>query len=153
MREVVSVHVGQAGVQVGDACWELYCLEHAITADGCISCGTVLGHREDDFGTFFHQTGGGKVVPRAVFVDLEPTPIDEIRTGVYRRLFHPENLITGKEDAANNFARGCYSQGPKYLDVTLDRVRKQFWGRDRLWLLSSANSSDESRFRQKDSQV
>lgn len=29
-------------------------------------------------------------------------PIDEIRTGSYRQLFHPELLISGKEDAANN---------------------------------------------------
>ena len=39
-------------------------------------------------------------------VDLEPTVVDEIRTGTYRQLFHPEQLISGKEDAANNFARG-----------------------------------------------
>ncbi|KAL7074734.1 hypothetical protein ACQ4LE_005476 [Meloidogyne hapla] len=41
--------------------------------------------------------------PRAVMVDLEPTVIDEIRTGTYKQLFHPEQLITGKEDAANNY--------------------------------------------------
>jgi len=28
MREVLSIHVGQAGIQVGAACWELFCLEH-----------------------------------------------------------------------------------------------------------------------------
>ena len=28
MRECISVHVGQAGCQMGNACWELYCLEH-----------------------------------------------------------------------------------------------------------------------------
>jgi hypothetical protein len=33
-------------------------------------------------------------------------PIDEIRTGQYRQLFHPELLISGKEDAANNCASG-----------------------------------------------
>lgn len=31
-------------------------------------------------------------------------PVDEIRTGDYRQLFHPELLISGKEDAANNCA-------------------------------------------------
>ena len=31
-------------------------------------------------------------------------PVDEIRTGQYRQLFHPELLISGKEDAANNCA-------------------------------------------------
>lgn len=48
-------------------------------------------------------------MPRAVFVDLEPTVVDEVRTGSYRQLFHPEQLISGKEDAANNFARGHYT--------------------------------------------
>lgn len=48
-------------------------------------------------------------MPRAIFVDLEPTVIDEVRTGTYRQLFHPEQLISGKEDAANNFARGHYT--------------------------------------------
>jgi tubulin alpha len=42
---------------------------------------------------------------------LEPTVIDEIRTGTYRQLFHPEQLISGKEDAANNYARGHYTVG------------------------------------------
>lgn len=62
MREVISVHVGQAGVQMGkndndnrkidkikwnkarlsiifsgNACWELYCLEHGIQPDGQVS--------------------------------------------------------------------------------------------------------------------
>ena len=35
--------------------------------------------------------------------------MDEVRTGTYRQLFHPEQLISGKEDAANNFARGHYT--------------------------------------------
>lgn len=64
---------------------------------------------DDSFNTFFSETSSGKNVPRAVFVDLEPTVIDEIRSGSYRQLFHPEQLITGKEDAANNFARGHYT--------------------------------------------
>ncbi|RNA13506.1 Tubulin alpha [Brachionus plicatilis] len=51
----------------------------------------------NSFNTFFSETGAGKHVPRAVFVDLEPTVIDEVRTGTYRQLFHLEQLITGKE--------------------------------------------------------
>lgn len=34
MRECISVHVGQAGCQIGNACWELYCLEHGISPEG-----------------------------------------------------------------------------------------------------------------------
>lgn len=49
---------------------------------------------------------------------------DEVRTGTYRQLFHPEQLITGKEDAANNYARGHYTIGKEIVDLVLDRIRK-----------------------------
>ena len=55
---------------------------------------------------------------------LQPTVIDEVRTGAYRQLFHPEQLISGKEDAANNFARGHYTIGKEIVDLALDRIRK-----------------------------
>ena len=66
---------------------------------------------------FFLETGTGKHVPRAVFVDLEPTVIDEVRNGPYRQLFHPEQLMSGKEDAANNYARGHYTVGKEIVDL------------------------------------
>lgn len=68
-----------------------------------------MGVARDAFNTFFSETGAGKHVPRALFVDLEPTVVDQVRTGDYRRLFHPEQLLSGQEDAANNFARGHYT--------------------------------------------
>ena len=58
-----------------------------------------------------------------MFVDLEPTVIDEVRTGTYRQLFHPEQLISGKEDSANNFARGHYTIDKEIVDLCLDRIR------------------------------
>ncbi|KAK8745778.1 hypothetical protein OTU49_000003, partial [Cherax quadricarinatus] len=124
MRECISVHVGQAGVQIGNSCWELYCLEHGIHPDGQMPSDKSVGNNNDSFNTFFTETGGGKHVPRAVFVDLEPSVIDQVRTGVYRQLFHPEQMITGKEDAANNYARGHYTIGKEYVDLVLDRLRK-----------------------------
>ena len=39
-------------------------------------------------------------------------------------MFHPEQLITGKEDAANNYARGHYTIGKEIVDLVLDRIRK-----------------------------
>ncbi|XP_065047397.1 tubulin alpha-4 chain-like isoform X2 [Musa acuminata AAA Group] len=124
MRECISIHIGQAGIQVGNACWELYCLEHGIQPDGLMPSDKTIGGGDDAFNTFFSETGAGKHVPRAVFVDLEPTVIDEVRTGTYRQLFHPEQLISGKEDAANNFARGHYTIGKEIVDLCLDRIRK-----------------------------
>ena len=124
MREVLSIHVGQAGCQLGNACWELYCLEHGIQPNGLIPGEKGTKSKNDSFSTFFSETGAGKYVPRAIYADLEPSVVDEVRTGPYRQLFHPEQLITGKEDAANNFARGHYTVGKTMLDQVTDRLRK-----------------------------
>ncbi|XP_033635006.1 tubulin alpha-1C chain-like [Asterias rubens] len=124
MREIISIHIGQAGVQMGNACWELYCLEHGIQPDGQMPSDTTVGGESDPFNTFFSETNAGKHVPRAVFVDLEPSVIDEIKSGPYRQLFHPEQMICGKEDAANNYARGHYTVGKEQIDLVLDRIGK-----------------------------
>nr|XP_012596665.1 tubulin alpha chain-like 3 [Microcebus murinus] len=132
-KECLSIHVGQAGVQIGEACWELYCLEHEIQPDGTIPDRKQRDPLEDadteeqanaSFDTFFCETRAGKHVPRALFVDLEPTVVDGIRAGRYRTLFHPEQLLSGKEDAANNYARGRYSVGSGVIDLVLERTRK-----------------------------
>lgn len=77
-RECISIHVGQAGVQIGNACWELYCLEHGIQPDGQMPSDKTVGGGDDSFNTFFSETGAGKHVPRAVFVDLEPTVVGKL---------------------------------------------------------------------------
>jgi tubulin alpha len=87
-------------------------------------------------------TGTGKHVPRSLYIDLEPNGlytqcvgivilylpnilvIDEVKTGKYRSLFHPETLLTGKEDAANNYARGHYTVGKELIDQTCDKIRR-----------------------------
>ena len=83
LREVLSVHVGQAGVQMGNACWELYCLEHGIQPDGTmpedpsIDPTTGVNSTDDSVNTFFYEVTG-KYVPRGVFIDLEPSVIGNL---------------------------------------------------------------------------
>ncbi|KAK0418127.1 hypothetical protein QR680_013386 [Steinernema hermaphroditum] len=125
-RECISIHVGQAGAQIGNACWELYCMEHNIGRDGVVvenENGDKLNNHS--FNTFFSECNNGKFVPRAIYIDLEPTVLDEVRTGAFKQLFHPEQLISGKEDAANNYARGHYTIGKELIEQVLDRIRKQ----------------------------
>ncbi|KAI7979565.1 Tubulin alpha chain [Camellia lanceoleosa] len=109
LPECILIHVGQPGIQVGNACWELYYLEHGIQPDGQMPSNKTVGGGDDAFNTFFSETGTKKHIPRAVFVDLEPTVIDEVRTGTYRQLFHPEQFI---------------SVGKEIVDLCLDRIRK-----------------------------
>lgn len=57
---------------------------------------------------------------------------DETRTGIYRELYHPEQMISGKEDAANNYARGHYTIGKEILDLVMDRIRRMVNGFSKL---------------------
>mmetsp|Transcript_19413 Transcript_19413/g.49172 ORF Transcript_19413/g.49172 Transcript_19413/m.49172 type:complete len:449 (-) Transcript_19413:515-1861(-) len=124
MREVISLHIGQAGIQVGNACWELYCLEHGLNYDGTVIYEKTKNSNDDAFDTFFSETGTGKRVPRCIFLDLEPGVIDEVRNSKYRQLYHPEQLISGKEDAANNYSRGHYTIGKEVIEIVLEKIRK-----------------------------
>lgn len=126
MRECISIHIGQAGVQIGNSTWALYCLEHGIEPDGSLSKEADIVS-DNCYGTFFSEVENNKdnrVVPRAVLIDLEPSVIDEIRTGKYKQLYHPEQLLNGKEDAANNYARGHYTIGKEMIDIVMSRIYK-----------------------------
>ena len=41
-REVITLHIGQAGCQMGNAAWELFCLEHGIHPVSMIKSYQVL---------------------------------------------------------------------------------------------------------------
>ena len=123
MREVITIHVGGAGCRIGQAFWELLCLEHGILPDGTPNPNHEPGPG-DSRSSFFAEMDSGRCVPRAVFVDTEPTVIDEIRTGDYKELFHPEQLVSGKEGCHGNFARGHYTVGRAIIDEVLDKVRR-----------------------------
>lgn len=120
-REIISIQIGQAGVQMGDACWELYCLEHGINGDGSL---TSKPNVDENTTTFFTESDSNKYVPNSIFIDLEPSVIDEIRNGPHRSLYRPKMLITGKEDAANNYARGHYTVGKEIIDNVMTQIQR-----------------------------
>nr|CAD7456348.1 unnamed protein product [Timema tahoe] len=102
MRECISIHVGQAGVQIGNACWELYCLEHGIQPDGQMPSDKTIGGGDDSFNTFFSETGAGKHVPRAVFVDLEPTVVE-----ITNACFEPANQMVKCDPRHGKYMACC----------------------------------------------
>ena len=73
------------------------------------------------FGIF----SGGKYVPRAVLLDLEPGTMDSVRSGPFGQLFRPDNFVFGQSGAGNNWAKGHYTEGAELVDSVLDVVRKE----------------------------
>merc|ERR1711937_237621 len=123
-REIISIALGQCGIQMCNNAWELFALEHGIQKDGTNPADASVGEEDDPHNTFFAEVGN-RNVPRNVFVDLEPTVLDEIKTGEYRGMFNPAGSIANKEDAASNYARGHYTVGKEIIDLVLDRIRQE----------------------------
>ncbi|EPY78791.1 hypothetical protein CB1_001007001 [Camelus ferus] len=96
MPECISIHICQAAVQISNACWEIYSLEHNIQPNVQMSSDKTIVGGDDSFNIFFTR----------------------------HQLFHPEQLITGKEDAANIYADGHYTICKEIIDRVLDQIRK-----------------------------
>ncbi|VDD81484.1 unnamed protein product [Mesocestoides corti] len=113
MREIVTIHLGQCGVQMGSAMWELLAYEHALDEMGNrnLENGPQVG---EEIESLFCEVRG-RYIPRAILVDLEPTVIDEIRVGPYKQMWNRNALLTGKEDAAGNYARAYVNIGKEML--------------------------------------
>ncbi|KAL2861223.1 tubulin alpha chain [Aspergillus lucknowensis] len=122
MREMISLNVGQAGCQIANAYWELYCLEHGIGLYGYLTKEQKATPLNRAPSSVFSETNLGKCVPRTIYADLASDVIDEVRTGPYRDLFDPEQMISGKEDASGNYARGYHALGSKMIDQVMDRI-------------------------------
>lgn len=71
------------------------------------------------------SSSGGKYVPRAILLDLEPGTMEAVRSGSYGQLFRPDNFVFGQSGAGNNWAKGHYTEGAELVDNVLDVVRKE----------------------------
>lgn len=74
---------------------------------------------------FYNEASGGRYVPRAILVDLEPGTMDSVRAGPFGSLFRPDNFIFGQSGAGNIWAKGHYTEGAELLDAVMDVVRHE----------------------------
>jgi tubulin beta len=126
MREIVHLQTGQCGNQIGSKFWEIISDEHGVDQTGQYVGNNDLQLERID--VFYNEASGGKYVPRAVLVDLEPGTMDSIRAGPYGQLFRPDNFIFGQSGAGNKWAKGHYTEGAELVDSVLDVVRKEAEG-------------------------
>ena len=60
---------------------------------------------------FYFVFTGGKYVPRAILLDLEPGTMNSIRASPFGGIFRPDNFVFGQSGAGNNWAKGHYTEG------------------------------------------
>jgi tubulin alpha len=118
MKEIISIHIGQTGIQMSSPIWELFCLEHNISLTGEK---IKENEKENDINNnidnnyidsypsiFFQENSKGLLSPRALFIDTEPDIINKIKKSKFKDLYLPNSYFNSKEDSGSNFARGQF---------------------------------------------
>jgi tubulin beta len=91
-------------------------------------CGRFYGHSllpYQRLNVLFCNGPNNQFVPRTIFADLEPYSINEIKAGCLSKMFNPESFIIGRYGAANNWAKGYYTEGAEIMDDLLNVARQQ----------------------------
>jgi tubulin beta len=130
VREIVHLQVGQCGNQVGAKFWEVVSDEHGIDPTGVYHGDSDL--QLERINVYYNEATGGRYVPRAVLVDLEPGTMDSVRAGQYGQMFRPDNFVFGQSGAGNNWAKGYYTEGQELCEGIMDVVRKEAESSDAL---------------------
>ncbi|KAF5134867.1 Tubulin alpha chain [Metarhizium anisopliae] len=91
MREVISINVGQAGCQIANSCWELYCLEHGIQPDGYLTEERKAQDPDQGFSTFFSETVVSSITASLRFDGSLNVDLNEFQTNLvpYPRIHFP----------------------------------------------------------------
>jgi tubulin alpha len=145
MGEVITLHVGQAGVGIGEAFWGELIREHnlVLSPDGGLVVDdarktdpkaplTGKPQNQKSFLTgksylhnFFQENQRGNLVPRSIFVDLDKTSINAVKKGPLKGVFGTANgFVAGKEDASDIYSRAHYTIGKALSDPIMDSIRR-----------------------------
>ncbi|ETO05148.1 Tubulin beta chain, partial [Reticulomyxa filosa] len=113
MREIVHIQGGQCGNQIGAKFWEVISDEHGVDPTGTYQGDSDL--QLERINVYYNEATGGRYVPRAILMDLEPGTMDSVRSGPFGQLFRPDNFVFGQTGA----------EGAELIDSVLDVVRKE----------------------------
>merc|ERR1712079_318026 len=142
--EIVHLQAGQCGNQIGAKFWEIISDEHGIDPTGAYA-GTselqmerievyyneAMGLSPESKARGEKLVSGGKFVPRAILVDLEPGTMDSVRSGPFGSVFRPDNFVFGQSGAGNNWAKGHYTEELLWAPpcrlpaLQLDRIQEE----------------------------
>jgi hypothetical protein len=76
-----------------------FILTHFSTLHSMNNIGTYHGDSDlqlERINVYFNEATGGRYVPRAILMDLEPGTMDSVRAGPFGQLFRPDNFVFGQ---------------------------------------------------------
>ena len=107
-NEIITIHVGQCGNQMGNAFWQNISREHKIGKTSGSFEGDItesIAGLLDRINVFYDQdkkTSSYK--PRSIMVDLESGGMDRIKASTMSKFYKPDNYCFGEYGAGNNWA-------------------------------------------------
>ncbi|CAI2369658.1 unnamed protein product [Moneuplotes crassus] len=98
MKDIISFHVGNAGQQIGDSTWQLFCIEHGIQPDATRVYERPYQGEQDFFHSFFTEHPDQTYSPKAVFVDSEPSSSLQVSEGELSKVYSLQSFVLRETD-------------------------------------------------------
>eukprot|EP00927_Polykrikos_kofoidii_P006611 TRINITY_DN12679_c1_g1_i3.p1 TRINITY_DN12679_c1_g1~~TRINITY_DN12679_c1_g1_i3.p1 ORF type:complete len:706 (-),score=129.07 TRINITY_DN12679_c1_g1_i3:72-2135(-) len=118
VSSVVTLHIGGVGCNIGLSLWDRLCAEHRV----CVDSGVRSADTGRGIVTHFDETLQDKFVPRAIFVDVDRSTLQD-SSQFSNRTFAPCDLLAGSGLEQRRVCSDYYSQ--ELRDMTLESLRAQ----------------------------
>jgi len=119
-KELMCLHIGQAGNQIAESVWELMCLEHGLSPDGICE-----DPKDGNMDVMYSETEKGEHRARSLFFDFDQAAIDRLRKHKYKKIFKPNLLINGKGNAGSCYSIGYANLGSSFIENVMNNIRKE----------------------------
>ncbi|CAF0911752.1 unnamed protein product [Brachionus calyciflorus] len=123
-KELICIHIGEAGCKIGNSFWDLLCNEYSINSNGSIEPSTSTTKVNNEI--FFEQSSAGKYIPRSIMIDLDTDCINEIKIGKMKNIYDPDNYIAGSGQlkAKKIYSYAYYEQSKNVLSKIKNTIRE-----------------------------
>ena len=120
-REIITINIGQAGIQLGSQIWQQYNMEYEINYEGK----RYPAEKDDNsFLNFYEESDAGNFKARSLMIDSEPEIIETVKASRYSKIYDEDSLLSHNEGSGGCFTRGRYVIGNQMIDMINDRLRR-----------------------------
>ena len=119
MREIISIEIGECGNKMGNKLWEFILEEHGVNGEGEYFGNLWIQLERIDK---YFDLQGEKYIPRSLLVDFDTSAIDLIHTGNTKNIF-PNYYAANIQNESNNWLSAFYVDGPRHLDIVMEKLR------------------------------
>eukprot|EP01084_Bolivina_argentea_P008273 15485_1 len=128
-NEILTVCVGNCGIFAGNEYYSTIMKEHKVNKNG-IFTGNLKKENDrlllNKIDTYFDESKTNKYTPRAMFLDIDKTPINAIKTSPLGALLNDNNMFSSDYcDPTCIYPKAYFDSGADIIDTVMNKIRKQ----------------------------